>query len=314
MGGWLGLSLNVQLDLDAAAGDLGDLGYRWFDEMSGRICPQLRQELADLPARLARSKVRYGPLGEPGSLFGVVDVDRGGGRDAERNASAAGMRWLREQFVQLLWRSHLWFGRLDERGHRSGSLLWLEVRHDEESAGWVRLFRAIRLENDFLDPQTGPGEQRRWLEALFSFADGLNPGYGHIGYSEEGATALERGFDPRQHPPQWRYPITPSTTAGSTCVATRGWPSPQELAQQLGGVDRLRDTGAFHEVRHLSRGGVWLQATPDYRDFSDEALARVFHALAPVLRPGTPRQVPQMPGEPPHRIILQDAAQVGRPS
>jgi hypothetical protein len=43
-------------------------------------------------------------------------------------------------------------------------------------------------------------------------------------------------------------------------------------------------------------------------------MARVFHALAPVLRPGSPQQVPQMPGKPPHRLVLQDAAQVGRPS
>jgi Protein of unknown function (DUF3396) len=305
----------VQLNVDAAADDLGALGYRWFDEMSQRLAPQVRQELADLPARVARSKVRFGPLGEPGSVFGVVDVYRLPGRGEERNCSTAGMRWLRDQFAQQLpWRAHLWFGRLDERGHRSGALLWLEMRHDEESSGWVRL-SGYPLENDFLDPQTGPAEQQRWREALYSFADGLNPGYGHIAYAEEGATALERGFDPRQYPPEWRYP---HFTVNDCRRYLRGYSwltiVSQELAQRLGGVDGLRATGAFCEVRQLSRGGVWLQTTPDYRDFTDEALARAFHAVAPVLRPGMPRQVPQMSGEPPQRIVFQDAAKVGRSS
>jgi hypothetical protein len=314
MGGWLGHGLDVQLNVEAAAGDLGEVGYRWFDEMSHRLAPQVRPELANLPARVPPSKVRFGPLGEPASVFGVVDVNWRVGRGGERNCSTAGMRWLREQFGQLPWRSHLWFGRLDERGHRSDSLLNLELRHDEESAGWLQL-SGIPLENSFLHPQAGRAEQQRWLEALFSFADGLNPGYGHIAYWHDGATALERGFDPRQYPRQWRYP---EFTVDDCRRYLRGYSwltiVPQELAQRLGGVDGLRETGAFWQVRPLSRGGVWLLATADYRDFTGEALARVFHALAPVLRPGTPRQVPQMPGDPPHRIVLQDAAQSRKPS
>lgn len=179
------------------------------------------------------------------------------------------MRWLREEFRQLPWRSHLWFGRLDKRGHRSGSLLNLELRHDEESPGWLQL-SGIALENSFLHPQAGQAEQQRWLEALFSFADGLNPGYGHIAYRHDGATALERGFDPRQYPRHWRYP---EFTVDDCRRYLRGYSwltiVSQELAQRLGGVDGLRETGAFWQVRPLSRGGVWLLAPADYRDFTD---------------------------------------------
>jgi hypothetical protein len=313
MDGWLDLDLDVQLNVDAGAGDLSELGYRWFDEMSQRLAPQVRQELADLPARVPPSKVRFGALGEPGSVFGIVDVNRRLGKGGERNCSTAGMRWLREQLEQQPWRSHLWFGRLDERGHRSGSLLNLQLRHAEESPGWLHLIGAPS-ENSFLDPVTGQAEQHRWLEALFSFADGLNPGYGHIAYLHDGATALERGFRPRQYPRQWRYP---EFTVNDCRRYLRGYSwltiVPQELAQRLGGVDGLRSTGAFWQVRQLSRGGVWLLATPDYRDFTDKALTQVFRALAPVLRPGEPRLLSQMAGEPPHRIIVQDAARISSP-
>jgi len=61
----------------------------------------------------------------------------------------------------------------------------------------------------------------------------------------------------------------------------------------------------------LRNGGVWLLATADYRDFDDAAAEKVFRVLAPVLRPGKPtRPASYFRGQPPHRIVFEDAATV----
>lgn len=87
----------------------------------------------------------------------------------------------------------------------------------------------------------------------------------------------------------------------------------QELADRLGGIEALRHTGAFHEVEPLAAGGVWCLATERFQDFDDDALLRVFLAVAPVLRPGTPRTF-SIPGDLPPRIVYRDAADPGNPT
>jgi hypothetical protein len=305
------VALDVQLNVDESTGDLGGLAYRWFDELSQAICPRERQALAGLPSRVAQSKQLYGPLGEQGSVFGVVDVDRRYGRGSERNCSTAGMRWFRDQLADPPWRAGLWLGQLDERGHRSGNLLSLALRRDEQAPAWLQL-SGNPTETHFVDPASGSATQQIWLKALFAFADQVNPGYGHIAYyHDDGRTALEYSFDPRQYPPQWRRP---QLTMNENRSFLRGYSwltiVPQELADRLGGVAALAACGAFNQVRQLSRGGVWLLATADYREFTEDALNAVFHALAPVLRPGTPSRRPQMLGKAPQRLIFEDASQV----
>lgn len=80
---------------------------------------------------------------------------------------------------------------------------------------------------------------------------------------------------------------------------------PAELVDRLGGVRELADTGAFVRVEPLRAGGVVLQATATLPQYDDEAMRRVFRALAPVLPPGTPRPVP---GYEDVRVVYEDAA------
>jgi hypothetical protein len=47
-----------------------------------------------------------------------------------------------------------------------------------------------------------------------------------------------------------------------------------EIAARLGGPDALRASGAFHEVRVLPTGSVWLQATERLGDYTGDALRR----------------------------------------
>jgi hypothetical protein len=79
------------------------------------------------------------------------------------------------------------------------------------------------------------------------------------------------------------------------------------LARRLGGVEALTSTGAFAEVKALPSGDVFLQATPTPQEFDEDALRRVWVALAPVLESGLPRQAP---GFEHFEVVLEDAADV----
>jgi hypothetical protein len=82
---------------------------------------------------------------------------------------------------------------------------------------------------------------------------------------------------------------------------------PEELSQRLGGPSALAAGGAFSRVVPLAAGGVVLQATATLADFTDDALRRVFRALAPVLPPGLPQYDPAHPGI---RYVPEDAGTV----
>ncbi|MFJ8631620.1 hypothetical protein [Streptomyces sp. NPDC093568] len=82
---------------------------------------------------------------------------------------------------------------------------------------------------------------------------------------------------------------------------------PSELAARLGGAQRVADTGAFHAVRELRGGGLLLQATETLAGYDDEAMRKVFRALAPVLPPGIPEHDPARENL---RIVFEDASGV----
>jgi hypothetical protein len=166
-------------------------------------------------------------------------------------------------------------------------------------------------EDRFIDSESGTHAQRAWLDVLLFYPDRLNPGFCHVAYVyADGATALEHSLLATTHPREVR---DPAYTVNECRRFLRGYSwltiVPQELSDRLGGADGLRRTKAFAEVRPLSAGGVWLLASTDYRDYDAGAVRRVFHALAPVLRPGLPQQQPRYSNsQSPHPIVFQGAA------
>jgi hypothetical protein len=73
----------------------------------------------------------------------------------------------------------------------------------------------------------------------------------------------------------------------------------EEIGQRLGGVSALRDTGAFHDVTHLDRGGYWLLATPSYAEYGLTEANAVYSALRSVLPPGAqPPTADDLPPDP----------------
>jgi len=83
---------------------------------------------------------------------------------------------------------------------------------------------------------------------------------------------------------------------------------PKELAAQVGGPATLRRTGAFHEVVPLAHGGVLLRATDAPADYRADRVRSVFRALAPILPPGQPCD---LPGHDLSRVVFADARQPG---
>jgi hypothetical protein len=62
-----------------------------------------------------------------------------------------------------------------------------------------------------------------------------------------------------------------------------------EMAERVGGAERLRTSGAFVEVDRLAAGGWWLLATKTWQEYGPEQADRLFELLAPVLPAGKPQ-------------------------
>lgn len=296
-------TLELQLNVDATKEQLSTTAVRWLDEMYQALAPGSRGELAALPAQPAGNA--------PGAVSGVLAVVRQppGRRPVKdvRRASDAGMSWLREELREVPRKARLWLGRTDERGGEQGRMLELQVHRYTDVPEWLDL-KAYVDEAAFTDPDHGSENQRRYLDAMFPFADELAPGYGQIAYPiNEGATAYEYCLRDPQHKPPVEWWLHPYTLPYSReFLRGYSWLTviPEDLVATLGSAGALRDSGAFAEVRTLGGGGAWLLATADYREFTDEALARVAKALAPALRPGPLTKWPPRPGGPPLRIVV----------
>jgi hypothetical protein len=79
---------------------------------------------------------------------------------------------------------------------------------------------------------------------------------------------------------------------------------PKELTVRLGGPEALWRTEAFAEVSPLAHGGVLLRATDAPDEYRTDRIRAVFHALAPVLPPGQPTE---LPGQDLSRVVFADA-------
>jgi hypothetical protein len=86
---------------------------------------------------------------------------------------------------------------------------------------------------------------------------------------------------------------------------------PESLGEKLGGTRYFEASGAFTEVTHLNRGGYFLLATPHFADYDMAAAEKVFEAVAPLLREGTPHEPD--PLRAPSFIVMRDAADYRQP-
>jgi hypothetical protein len=291
--------MDVQLNVDASAGGPASAAYEWLEHMASALAGEAMKELA-------------GPA-DCTTATGEIKLTRWHGMRMSvphNKPTTAGWDWLRAELEQELPReAYLHLGRRVPGQGLTGGQFSEAVHAFPESPGWLQL-NAYVSSGDFLDPQFGRAIQRRWLDALAAFADRVNPGYGQISYHyNEGATALEDRTDYRVH----GLERTESRfTIGQCRITLRGynWLTivPQELVPAVGGVDGLRASGAFAEVRPLAVGGVWLRATEDFADYNLAAAEPVFRTLAPILPPGKLMPAPDWASATPMVIVPADPA------
>ncbi|MEU8377468.1 hypothetical protein AB0C22_30780 [Micromonospora sp. NPDC048894] len=118
---------------------------------------------------------------------------------------------------------------------------------------------------------------------------------------------------------QWNPMVTPLEQALSryavgveeagVVLRNYGWLTilSDEMADRVGGIARLRDSGAFVEAERLAQGSCWLLATKTWDEYGPEHADRLFELFAPVLPPGKPqlREFKSIVmGEPPEWHVL----------
>jgi hypothetical protein len=293
--------VEIQLNVEGNAAELARLAYDWVDQLTMVLAPDARAGGVDLPVVEGTALKRM----RPGDEYVTARVTRLSlSRGKTRVLSANGMAWLRAELLSVPAEVYVTFHRVGTDGRPMLGPATLRIQPVEWSPGWLQLCGHLR-ESAFSDPAT----QQTWLTALYSFADQANPGYGQIGYYRDaGETAIEVTTDP--HVPGF---VNTSRDSGHTIGRSRetlrghDWLTivPGELAVSLGGAPGLAATGAFAEVRALSRGGVALLATPAFTDYDTAAAERPFRALAPVLPPGRPLLLERSPAMPPSFVVDQ---------
>ncbi|MFI7067415.1 hypothetical protein ACIBL3_40925 [Kribbella sp. NPDC050124] len=144
--------------------------------------------------------------------------------------------------------------------------------------------------------------QEAFVEFLAEFSEGARASFGNVADDNAGGrTALEVDL-PRSE--------DHGVLQSDDVLRGYSWVTvcPPALVGRLGGYEALEATGAFAEVRRLDYGAALLRATDRLEQYDDDAIRRVFHALAPVLPRGKPRQSPIYDNRVPPRLVYEDPA------
>ncbi|GIJ48049.1 hypothetical protein Val02_49350 [Virgisporangium aliadipatigenens] len=273
------IRLTITADSDNGFDKWRSTAQRWCREVWQNLCTPLRLALQthplpgdDISELVAAGRIReaYPPLGSP---FVTIAVE-----DDERHFAA---RTLTERNLAAI---------ADDLRWASGVAITggiLEPSFLGRDPGWPRLYLTasrdygadqftlgLLASSDFLVPDAD-GEARL-LSVARLFADGCNPTYGEAGPNHSagptGSTLEAKIGVNAEHSP----------TTGRTLLRGYSWLTllPQEIGDRLGGVQALRDTGAFHDVSPLAAGGYWLQATEHLRHYDNDSARRVRDALS----------------------------------
>lgn len=216
--------------------------------------------------------VRFDDTGE--------DYDRSGRRpDYEETYSEASWRFLQERLAELPSSATFEIRTNDAKGRPGSPWMHISSRKMLGTGAWLEL--NMIFDNDYYRSSDGQAEALRFMRAV---AEGCGPSHGEISFTETvGRTALEEALA-----------LLPSETVPRSGEVLRsyGWLTiaAEELGQRLGGLEALRDSGAFYEVEHLANGGYWLRATERWEEYGRPEAERLFEVLAPVLPPGRPQR------------------------
>ena len=121
------------------------------------------------------------------------------------------------------------------------------------------------------------GTAQKWLRFAARQADALNPIFGHsVSSSEDYRTSREKEL-------RW-FPFE-TVPNGRRSLRGYSWITicSREIIEQLGGIQELVGSGAFHCVRETVSGGAVLQASETYADYLNQSNDGLASVLGPVL-------------------------------
>ncbi|MFC8075080.1 hypothetical protein ACFUN8_06035 [Streptomyces sp. NPDC057307] len=260
---------------EQAGGPKGDLLVHWFRTALDRLFP------ADAEA----------------DSYALVTPSIGGGREIRVRDVRANWPELADALRPLPFYAAAGF---HEPSEDAGS--WVDVvgrvgGTQTGGGGHTELSADLRAGDRIADPGFCAGLVDFLAEAL----DGANPAFARVDHlNSHESTDLEATL---------RRARRKSRRESRTLLRGYSWVTgvPAELAARLGGARALAATGAFHDVRELTGGGLLLQAGDTLAGYDERRMYAVFRALAPVLPPGLPSSAPARP-EP--RVVFEDAAEV----
>lgn len=298
-------TMRCEVDFEVAAPeDFGPLAARWVlggaRALARDVLDRVSADESIPKGRLSNGRP-CGPVGAQWGFVSSTHFGKSGLRQIGKVIDETSLAWAEKQAASGIVGLNLGLNVLDSSGLPWDQIIRFEARVTEESPTWCQVW--------FEAPEAsllGAGAQDAWLAVLRDFCEVVNPSYGQISY-DYGApweTALEAVTGP-----PWTIP---DKAIANSREVLRGYDwltiCADELADRLGGVEALRDSGAFTEVEPLRSGGVWLRATERYADYGEEHIEAVWRALSPVLLKGTPSREMADGSEYPFRLVFRDAA------
>ncbi|MGW5497563.1 hypothetical protein [Streptomyces olivaceoviridis] len=281
--------MRVEMDLRASDAGVSGLAVEWFETAAEGLFSPLLRSLRNGP-ELCIAKKGEGVLGSPGGIWAsLTEQDPLQGRVRVRKAWSEG-NW--SKFLASVAKrpadSEFWILELSEQGRRYGaSQAKVSVQSVSTDGEWNRL----RVEYGAGEPGAHSCHRiissldvNSAVEHLRRFALRVPITFGCV--TDDGGHGGETMLEDR-------LGLSPLKGIQESQDVLRGYPwvtvCSARIADRLGGVARLRESGAFKEVEELPTGSVWLRATDRLDDYTGEALRSVFRVVAPALPPGRPR-------------------------
>jgi hypothetical protein len=307
----------IHIEIDIAVPELpiyADIVRRWMtDGPAALAASQMRDALATPTTTKSLSR-HLGGFGEPGTPWGSV-VFAPYSRPRARGASLYAFsqvtydKFLKRLGVEIPERAELMFSRLNDYGTPgAGDFIKFFAHLDGRELGEPPNVLRLIAHHPLKKPATEVPDEtaNQWADFAASFLTdlGVHVLYGHVAndvYDSGGGTAFE-SQTPR---------VMTLDALGSDRLRGYSWITmiTATQAQRLGGVEALRTSGAFSSVTE-SDVAVLLRATERLSGYTDEAVERVWAAVAPLLpHGGAPRPLPRMSDGPRPRLVMRDAAE-----
>lgn len=303
------LRAKVMIQFDVPTPDdpeaFAELVRRWMDQCANLLAREALDVIEAAPPQPVRSLSRLqGAFGEPGTPWGSIVF-----APAERRRQTALYAWSPKAWSKILGRAaerprrlELKLSQLDDWGQPGGGdhYYHFSVERKHDSQHWTSL-RAFHSRSAG-DPTVWAAVQEQWLGFAKDWAESFEepPGFGYVADD----AIIARGVPLENALGLNEIQLDDGRLRGYSWVTVLG----PKAAQRLGGVDNLRESGAFCEVRALPSGAVLAQATPTPQEYTPQRVRKVFEVLAPVLPAGMPTTFPIQ--DPQYKLVYEDAADI----